>query len=440
MTVGSNPLLTILNLGSDIFTFTKYINITNLSNCQSIYVEGVRDQEKASFQHAHSFIINDLPKLNSFTIGNKVCQDCSHFELDSPFIQSITVNNGCFQGKPSWNDPSQSGDYTLSLINRSELNTLSIGKSSFSYFSKFEISNCPKLSSVLIDYPSPPTYPPLSPILPSIAPISRRLQSIEEELSNDPDYSLPSFGRVLAVNYHNLSSLSNLYFGLDGFQNATLFSFITLPSMNNLTFDTNLFPNAASLEVIDTSISTLSIGRGCFNGGNHIPSSSDLNFDVPSSGRRLQLNLDTMLYISNNPQLHAINIPTNTFTRTEEFFVSNMDSCENITIAGAYSLEEAPFHKATYFIANDLHSLKNINLGSWVCRECSVFSALSPKIEHIEVGNYCFQGAQSMSVNDVPALQFSLTNMQSLITTDLGKGSFTYFNVFVISGISILLL
>ena len=96
--------------------------------------------KKAPFQYAFSFIVNDLMNLRDVVLGNKVCQACSTFSVDSPFIQNVSVGDFCFQGK----DSTQQGNTAalqFQMIDKSELQSTSIGKGSFSFFNRYEVKS-----------------------------------------------------------------------------------------------------------------------------------------------------------------------------------------------------------------------------------------------------------------------------------------------------------
>ena len=83
--------------------------------------------EGNNFQQIRNFVLNDLPKLMSITIG----EDC--FRVKSGDYYPYGENPGLFR-----------------LTNCPELESLTIGKNSFCDYTKFEISELPKLTNLSI--------------------------------------------------------------------------------------------------------------------------------------------------------------------------------------------------------------------------------------------------------------------------------------------------
>ena len=136
----NNPHLQNVNIPSDSFTHTKEVHIRGNNAMESVVIEGEMGDKKAPFQYASAFIVDDLMNLRNVVLGNKVCQACSTFSVDSPLIENVSVGDFCFQGK----DSTQKGNTAalqFQMVDKSELQSTSIGKGSFSFFNRYEVKS-----------------------------------------------------------------------------------------------------------------------------------------------------------------------------------------------------------------------------------------------------------------------------------------------------------
>ena len=136
----NNTYVQNIYIPSDSFTHTKEVHIRGNNAMESVVIEGELGDKKAPFQYASSFIVDELINLRNVVLGNKVCQACSTFSVDSPLIENVSVGDFCFQGK----DSTQQGNTAalqFQMVDKSELQSTSIGKGSFSYFNRYEVKS-----------------------------------------------------------------------------------------------------------------------------------------------------------------------------------------------------------------------------------------------------------------------------------------------------------
>ena len=136
----NNPHVQNVYIPSGSFTYTKRVRISGNNAMESVVIEGEKGDKNAPFQYASSFIVNELLNLRNVVLGTKVCQACSAFSVDSPLIQNVSIGDFCFQGK----DSTQQGNTAalqFQMVDKSELQSTSIGKGSFSFFNRYELKS-----------------------------------------------------------------------------------------------------------------------------------------------------------------------------------------------------------------------------------------------------------------------------------------------------------
>ena len=269
--------------------------------------------------------------------------------------------------------------------------------------------------------------PSLSILTVGVSSLRRRLQSNLNDSDGDEEEEANnlSFSSVTAFIQRDLPTLLSVEFGQNVFSTAKRMTMTNLPVLANVTFGDFSFANGFVFEMENTGVEHLSIGSNCFNGED--------GMSVQQNGRRLQSGLNSVMSLVNNHRLESVVIPYDSLNHVKELKMENMNNLESIVIGTFEESKNAPFQHAHSFIVNDLVSLREVTLGSKVCQECSVFSADSPLIQNVVVGDFCFQGKDFAPQQGVAALQFSMVNKAALQTTQLGVGSFSSFNQYRLS-------
>lgn len=219
--------------------------------------------------------------------------------------------------------------------------------------------------------------------------------------------------------------LESVYFAKGSFPNARALLVDGATRLRKVVIGENAFANADQFILENTSIEELTIGSGCFNGE-----------EVETPGRRLSaqrsssVGFAAIFSLINNYKLQNLYIPSNSFTKMKEIQISGIGAMQSIIIDGELGDKKAPFQNASSFVVDGLDNLRTLQLGAKVCQACSVFSANSPAIESVIIGDFCFQGKETEQKNTTAALQFSMVGKSELISISIGKGSFPYFNRF----------
>jgi len=140
MSLVNNNRLESVVIPHDAFNHVKELKTESMNNLESIIIGTFEESKSSPFQHAHSFIANELVNLREVSLGSKVCQDCSVFSVDSPLVQNVVVGDFCFQGKDF---APQQGVAALqfSMVDKSALQTTQLGVGSFSSFNQYRLSS-----------------------------------------------------------------------------------------------------------------------------------------------------------------------------------------------------------------------------------------------------------------------------------------------------------
>ena len=220
LSLKNNGLLEELKIPSGSFSSYKEIEISNLMNLKRIEIEGEKESKSAPFQPSSSFVTNGTPNLEVMKLGSKVCGSGSVFSIDSSMIKEVEIGDGCFQGKER--DSKYGGlAHHLSMVNKPELISTKIGKSSFVYFDTYNLKNNPKQL---------------------IASVSSKNQD-----SSESEEDLPSFSGVKEIVMSNLTSLEETSFGKGSFPNVTVINLIDLPVVKNITLEEGSFGKTEEL-------------------------------------------------------------------------------------------------------------------------------------------------------------------------------------------------
>ena len=408
----NNTFITIVHIPSGSFKYTKEVRISGMSSLVEVIIEGIGEKH-APFSNAESLFIEEAINLRNLIIGDKVCRSCSVYSVDSPFITDVKIGSDTFNGmtkNPSGNDQTA---LEFEMKDRSELQSLMIGKGSFSFFSSFNVNNNPNQHTMLVNV---------------LNPLSRRLQST----STTTTTTSTSFSEVASLRFDKMPSLKQVEFGAGAFSHADSLAFINTGNLTKVVFEDNTFSDATALEFDETGIEELSIGVGCFNGdiSDEEAENTNANTNSVSGTRRLQSKQgrrSIFSFLSNN-RMKKLRIPCGSLKNSRKLKLGYLNGLEDIHFGCEDKSSQSPFQKAHSFVADGFPYLRNINLGSQTCRKCSVFSVDSPKIERVRVGNRCFQGNVNEDDDGIPSHRFSITNKPELERTELGRSSFSFFN------------
>ena len=220
LSLKNNGLLQELKIPSGSFSSYKEIEISNLMNLKRIEIEGEKESKSAPFQPSSSFVTNGTPNLEVMKLGSKVCGSGSVFSIDSSMIKEVEIGDGCFQGKER-GSKYEGLAHHLSMVNKPELISTKIGKSSFVYFDTYNLKNNPKQL---------------------IASVSSKNQD-----SSESEEDLPSFSGVKEIVMSNLTSLEETSFGKGSFPNVTVINLIDLPVVKNITLEEGSFGKTEEL-------------------------------------------------------------------------------------------------------------------------------------------------------------------------------------------------
>ena len=220
LSLKNNGLLQELKIPSGSFSSYKEIEISNLMNLKRIEIEGEKESKSAPFQSSSSFVTNGTPNLEVMKLGSKVCGSGSVFSIDSSMIKEVEIGDGCFQGKER-GSKYEGLAHHLSMVNKPELISTKIGKSSFVYFDTYNLKNNPKQL---------------------IASVSSKNQD-----SSESEEDLPSFSGVKEIVMSNLTSLEETSFGKGSFPNVTVINLIDLPVVKNITLEEGSFGKTEEL-------------------------------------------------------------------------------------------------------------------------------------------------------------------------------------------------
>ena len=247
----NNTLITTIHLLSGSFKHTKEVHINGMNSLEEVIIDGAFGDKHAPFSNADSFIVEETINLRNLILGDKVCQACSVYSVSSPFITNVEIGSDSFNGMKETSKNNQNA-LEFEMVNRNELNSLTIGKGSFSYFNSFNVNNNPNQHTMLVNV---------------LIPFSRRLQSATtSSTTSTTSTSSSSFSNVASLRFDKMPSLQQVEFGSGAFSHADSLAFINAGNLTKIVFEDNTFSNAAALEFDETGIEELSIGTGCFNG------------------------------------------------------------------------------------------------------------------------------------------------------------------------------
>ena len=120
--------------------YSRKLKLGFLNRLEDIHFGCEDKSSQAPFQKAHSFVADGFPHLKNINLGSQTCRRCSVFSVDSPKIERVRIGDRCFQGNVN---EAEEGvpSHRFSITNKPELERTELGKSSFSYFNKYELKS-----------------------------------------------------------------------------------------------------------------------------------------------------------------------------------------------------------------------------------------------------------------------------------------------------------
>lgn len=96
-------------------------------------------------------LISNFTQLKSLTIGNNCCKNVRSFALQHfPHLESVVVGRECFLPPISQSYMKSSQPHTLTFSDLPQLKSISIEKESFSWIKQLELSELPKLETLIL--------------------------------------------------------------------------------------------------------------------------------------------------------------------------------------------------------------------------------------------------------------------------------------------------